>query len=409
MNTKRLRVSVIAAAIAATLPMTALGADDITTLKKEVEQLKQELSNLRTLVQNQNQKAATKEEVKAVQTEVSRVATKSVNLFDTNSMDHLSGYGAIGYTDRRNTSRSFDMASFNPIFHYQYKDLLLFQTELTTAVQPDGSTSVALEYANFNLFLNDYVSLFGGKFLTPVGYFFQNVHPAWVNKFASRPPGFGGAGSAAPESDVGAGVRGGFPLGGTARANYAFYVGNGPRLELNAAGDEIEMVEGEGATTGAGNSKFYGGRFGLLPIPGLEFGASAGTSRLAAPGDLPRRSYNVAGADFAFKRRSFDLRGEYIQQRVGDLATSAAPQGGTWKTWYTQVAYGIPATKWEPVVRYGDFNSPHGDQELRQWGLGLNYWFTANTVGKIGYEFNRGAQGTANDNNRLLLQFAYGF
>jgi hypothetical protein len=300
------------------------------------------------------------------------------------------------------------MVGFNPIFHYQYKDILLFETELETSIQPDGSTEVALEYANFNVFLNDYVSLFGGKFLTPVGFFIQNIHPAWINKFPSKPPGFGVAGGAAPESDVGLGARGGFGLGSSARANYAAYVGNGPRLELNGAGDEIEAIEAEGATSSAGGRKFVGGRFGILPMPGLEVGVSAGMSKIGLAGEGKRR-YAVAGADVSLKLGSFDLRGEYIQQRVGALATSAAPEGGAWKTWYSQVAYRIPSTDWEPVLRYGDFKSPHADQKLRQWGVGVNYWLAANAVAKFGYEFNKGDPGSANDANRLLLQFAFGF
>ncbi len=139
-----------------------------------------------------------------------------------------------------------------------------------------------------------------------------------------------------------------------------------------------------------------------------ELGVSAGTSRLALEGE-GRRSYSVAGFDAAFRRGGFDWRAEYIQQRVGALQASAAPEGGIWKTWYTQAAYRIPSTQWEPVVRFGDFRSPHPDQKLRQWGIGLNYWLAPNAVGKLAYEFNKGEPGTINDADRLLVQFGFGF
>ena len=401
---------VIVAAIAAAFPLAAFGADDMTALKQQLEALKREVSELRTLMQQQTQKAATKEEVKAVQTEVSQVAKEQSSMLGANSIAHLSGYGAMGYADQKNSNGTFNTVMFNPIFHYQYKDLIFFETELETEVEPDGGTNVALEYANANLFINDYVSAFAGKFLSPVGYFFPNLHPAWINKFPSRPPGFGVEGSAAPESDVGVGVRGGFNLGGKPKANYVFYAGNGPRLELSAMGDEIEGVEAEGSTSNPDNSLVYGGRFGFLPIPHLEFGISGAISKVAV--DLPgegKRDYSAAGADASWEYRGLSLRGEYIQQKVDDLATSAAPQGGTWKTWYAQAAYRFPKRGWEPVLRYGDFNSPHADQSQRQWGLGLNYWFAPSAVGKIGYEFNSGETGTTNDDDRLMLQFAYGF
>lgn len=414
MNTTRLRLSVIAAAIAASFPVAALGADDTTTLKQEIEQLKQELSNLRDLVQKQNQEAASKEEVKAVQTQISKVAEEQSKFTEVNSAVHLAGYGHVDFTDRKKANSSFSQVGFNPIFHYQYKDLILFETELEIMANEKGEADVGLEYANLNLFVNDYITVFGGKFLSPVGYFIQNIHPAWINKFPSKPPGFEEEGGAAPITDIGLGVRGGFPFGSTAKANYALYVGNGPRLALNGAGNGIESIVAKGGTTNPSNRKFFGGRLGILPIPGLEFGVSGGTSRVAVEpgGGAPveaNRSYDVLGGDFAYKWKGLDLRGEYIEQSVGDLATSVAPQGGTWKTWYAQAAYRIPSTNWEPVVRYGKFTSPNADQSLRQWGLGLNYWFAPSAVGKVAYEFNHGLADTINDNNRLLLQFAFGF
>lgn len=126
---------------------------------------------------------------------------------------------------------------------------------------------------NLNYFLNDDVTLFGEKFLSPIGYFRQNLHPSWINKFASEPPGFGHDG-ATPSSDVGAGARGGFHFGAM-KAKYALYAGNGPRLELNAAGDEIEAIEAEGATSNPARTLLVGGRFALQPLPSLEVGVSS--------------------------------------------------------------------------------------------------------------------------------------
>ena len=82
---------------------------------------------------------------------------------------------------------------------------------------------------------------------------------------------------------------------------------------------------------------------------------------------------------------------------------SVAPEGGTWKAWYAQASYRIPGTKFEPVLRYGDHKSPHQDQRLKQWGLGLDYWFSASAVAKVGYEINSGEAGTTNDENRLVI------
>lgn len=426
MFSNQFRKRVLVAAIAAAMPLTAVAADNAKSLKQEVEQLKKEVSELRALIQQQRQQAATKqevqqvkkeaatkEEVKQVQNEVKQVKTESEHgeMLTRNSLAHLAGYGAVGYSNRTNDTRGFSMVNFNPIFHYQYKDLVFFETELETSVEQDGSTDVALEYANINFLLGDNLTVFGGKFLTPVGFFFQNLHPAWINRFPSRPPGFGDEGSAAPESDVGLGIRGGFRWGDQ-RLNYALYGGNGPRLELNETGDEIEAIEAEGSTSNPSKRPTFAGRIGYRPMSNLEVGISGGYGKVAVSESgmtEPRRRYNVYGADLEFKHQGLDVFAEYIRQHVGNQDQSVAPEGGTWKAWYAQASYRIPGTKFEPVLRYGDHKSPHEDQRLKQWGIGLDYWFAANAVAKIGYEINSGEAETTNDENRLLLQLGYGF
>lgn len=410
-----------ALALATALPFPASASEDTDSLKQEVAQLRQEVASLRALIKDRLQQGAVKPAAASPGAApdigpLVQVKGESAPAFESNSGVHLSGYGTIGYMHNRNSGDSggssgkFNMVGFSPIFHYQYKDILLFQAEMEIMAQPDGASEFALEYANLNYFLNDNVTLFAGKFITPIGYFFQNLHPAWINKFPSKPPGFGVEGAAAPESDIGAGMRGGFHLAGAMRANYALYAGNGPRLALAESGDEIEAIEAEGATSTSSKkgTTFIGGRIGLLPMSGLELGVSAGTSKVAIMNEATR-DYKVAGADISYRNSGLDLRGEYIRQSVADLAGSVAPEGGTWKTWYAQMAYRIPSTQWEPVLRYGDFKSQHADQKLRQWGLGLNYWITSNAVGKIAYEFNKGESGTSNNTDRLLLQAAFGF
>lgn len=189
-------------------------------------------------------------------------------------------------------------------------------------------------------------------------------------------------------------------------------MGNGPRLELNPAGDEIEMIEASGATGDPDGKKVFGGRVALLPLPRLELGLSAATGKVAVvQGGVAEaaRDYDVFGADAAYQWRGLDLRGEYVEQKISDQAASVAPEGGRWKAWYLQAAYRLAPTQWEGVLRYGDFKTPHADQNQKQWALGLNYWFAPNLVGKMAYEFNKGLAGAPTDDNRWLLQAAYGF
>jgi hypothetical protein len=381
----------------------AVAADDTQALKAEIEALRKEVQELRALVK----KAPPTEEVAALRQEVAKARSEWK---DVASTKHFAGYADAGYTDAKNGSGLFDLARFNPAFHYQYQDLVLLDAELEIAVDEDGGTETGLEFATISLLAHDYAAVYAGKFNSGIGQFRQNLHPGWINRLPSTPVGFGHD-QAAPTSEVGAGVRGGLPLG-PMRATYDLWVGNGPRLELNAAGDEIEMIEAEGATSDPDEKKVFGGRIALLPLPKLELGLSAARGKVAVVTDgtaEAARDYDVLGADAAYQWKNLDLRGEYVQQKVGGLAGSVAPAGGKWKAWYLQAAYRLAPTKWEGVVRYGDYNTPHADQDQKQWALGVNYWFAPNLVGKIAYEWNKGLTGTPNDDNRWLLQAAYGF
>ncbi len=374
--------AMLAAAMAAGFPLAA-AAQETEALKREIDALKRRVE------------------------EVARTASEFRN---AGSTKHFAGYADVSYTDGKRRPGEFDAVRFNPAFHYQYQDLVLLDAELETSIDRDGATEVGLEFATINLLVHDYAALFAGKFLSPLGQFRQNLHPSWINKLPSVPVGFGHDG-AAPNADIGFGVRGGLPVS-SMQLNYAVYVANGPALELNAAGDEIEMIGTEGTAGDADGKKVWGGRLGLLPVPGLEVGLSAAAGKAAAtPGGVAEaaRDYRAQGADFAWQWRNLGLRAEYARQRIADEATSVAPLGGTWKAHYLQGSYRLAPTKWEGVARYGKFRTPHADQNQEQWALGVNYLFAPNVIAKAAYEWNDGLAGTVTDDNRLLLQLSYGF
>ncbi|NNF92429.1 MAG: hypothetical protein HKM96_13655, partial [Boseongicola sp.] len=87
-----------------------------------------------------------------------------------------------------------------------------------------------------------------------------------------------------------------------------------------------------------------------------------------------------------------------------------APEGGEWKTWYAQAAYKFgPQAKWEGVVRFTDYTSPHSDESQEQWAFGVNYLITPSAMVKAGYEINDGLAGEATDEDRWIMQIAYGY
>ena len=103
------------------------------------------------------------------------------------------------------------------------------------------------------------------------------------------------------------------------------------------------------------------------------------------------------------------MRAEFVSQEVDAQALSIAPEGGKWETWFAQAAYQFGDGKWEGVVRYTDFTSPHADDTQEQLALGFNYLITPSAMLKFGYESNDGEPGEMTDADRWIVQIAYGY
>ncbi|MCO6414502.1 MAG: hypothetical protein J5I92_17345 [Thiogranum sp.] len=423
----------VLAVIAALMPVPSIAAGDIDALKETVESLQKQLEQVQKQLKEQEEAAASKQDVQQLQQEVAEASEWR----DPNTLIHMAGYADAGYVDAEGEDGSFTVGRFAPIFHFQYRDLVMLESELEIT-QNDTETDVALEYLTLDYFYNDYVTVLAGKFLSPVGQFRQNLHPSWINKLPSAPPGFGHDG-AAPVSELGIQLRGGFPLG-SIRTNYALYVGNGPELKAEAEGAagetefeyELDGIDAEAFSSDGDGEKVFGGRIGIIPVAGLEIGLSGATGKAtiteleavsidagflggtaedaeAGISNEPDRDYDVYGADFALQWRNLDTRGEYVKSKVGNESSSAVAEGAEWESWYLQAAYRLRPTKWEGVVRYTEFDSPHDSADQDQWAVGVNYLFSNNFIGKLSYEFNDGQNGSTADDDRFFGQMAYGF
>lgn len=344
--------SALLAAVLLLTPLGVMGQSDLERMQARIQSLEQELQEMKALLQQQIDQSASKEEVETLKQQVveTQVAEDEWKTYD--SAVHLAGYGSVSYTDDDTGGDRFNQASISPIFHFQWKDLVLFESEIEMEIAENGETELDVEYVTIDLMLHDYATLIGGRFLSPIGQFRQNYHPGWINKIADAPPGFGHHGGAAPLSNVGFQVRGGFPVpfGEYAYLNYALFVGNGPELELageheegapeEEAGDamaeedeeqEIEMVEAEGSTSDEDGNKVFGGRIGFVPIPNVEIGFSGAFSEVALE-DEADRDYEVLDVDFKGSWRNFRLLGEWVRTEVDDLETSVAPEGHVWES-----------------------------------------------------------------------------
>ncbi len=414
------KVALLATALAflATPAFAQTSSDRIVDLEKQMALLVEQLGELRAELDDSKATAdagdieSLRNEVAAANQAAVKATQSATEWKDATSVTHLSGYASADYVSVENGPAAFAV-NFNPMFHFLYDNKIMWEAELELEIEEDGSTSIGLEYSTLDWFLNDNVTLVAGKFLSPIGNFRQNLHPSWINKLPSAPPGFGHDG-AAPISDIGLQLRGVAPVGSNSKIIYAAYVGNGPKIE--GEDGEIHAVEAEGFASDPDDEMIFGGRVAFLPIPALELGVSGAAGDVAVveadgidiSGD-PTRSYDVFGFDASYRWNNFDLRGEFISQEVGEQALSVAPEGGKWETWFAQAAYKFGDGKWEGVVRYTDFESPHADDTQEQLALGINYLIMPSAMVKFGYESNTGEPGGFTDADRWILQIAYGY
>jgi len=337
---------------------------------------------------------------------------------------YIAGW-AEGMFEARNGSVSTFSASFNPIFLWELTPRLLFESRLE--IEPSGGgTNVNLVYAQLSYLLNDYITLGVGEFFSPSNVFVERFEPQWINKLPDRPLAvYHGI---LPNISVGAEVRGGFPIGPT-RANYAFYISNGP--SLNAFDPRTAGTLDSNSYTDNNDDKAVGGRVGFLPVPGVEVGYGFETAEPGFQGTTFAHVRSlVQSVDLDITRDSDLLKGrinlyaQYAWSKVdhavydpdgslgfGPLAFTSKRDGG-----YALVAY-RPAKvdvdlvrNLEMIFRWDHLSrdpSGLGDPEENRWTLGLDYWLSPSTVVKAAYEWDK-PRGERNK-NALLLQAAMGF
>ncbi len=405
---RRLKDVILAAMLAAFLvgpsPATATELNADANLREAlraqgeiIQQLRDELGRVRE-DQRRNEDRVRALEDQGVNDPTSGVdaayVDRRIEAFQTSDESRLflSGYGKAEFRDSINGGPSTFNAQFNPIMHFRLTDRLHFNAELEFELE-DGETEIELEFAAIDYFITDWMTFTAGKFLTPFNVFGQKLHPPWINKLNSRPLIYAKKDGIIPIlGDVGVMLSGGAPLWNEdSKFNYAVYVSNGPKVEDG----ELEFENAPDVNS----NKAFGGRIGFLPIPNLEVGFSGMSGRAEGRFDL-------IGADFWWQFRGLEVRGEFAR-----LDWQGEDRWG----YYTQAAYALDelfsdptgwsgvAGRFEPVVRWSENLGDGPDRE--QVALGLAYWLFPSVPLKFTYELN----GKSEDNDRYILQFAYGF
>ncbi len=361
----------------------------------------------------------------------------------------LSIYGALaaGYTKiygdrltaangagRPPTPGGFYFGEFSPDFFLVLNNWILLAAEI--AVGADGGASVG-SFAEADFFVTDWLTIIGGRFVAPIGWYNLRINNPWVNKLPADAPGAGPLlwqQVLPPLSLLGVQATGAFYLGcSPIKMEYSVYISNGMNVTPAAAGapvlDELANLENMTNTLNVfTNELALGGRVGFwYPEAGLETGFSALYNGPYIVGGLGN-SISLMAVDFNYRKGGFEARAEYgmtVQQAQPFLTNDITRQG-----FYAQVAYRPIdcSTKLiqnlEFVYRYSyvdfrgldpalltlsSYTTPVDVPVRRQQNeFGLNYYFYPRMLLKGAFQIND-EPGFHLHDNQFLTELAWGW
>ena len=409
--------------------------------RKRIEALEKEVSALNSAnlqaqqTENTLQIAQTQKQVGQIQKTISSQLGPfnfgdRINFFLGQHTFTMVGGVSAGFYFDREAAMNQPVLDFevNPMF--KLNDWIQFYGSIGATVQPGGISNVGPSLANLQIFPAGRefpLELVAGLFDTPLGDWFEDQGPNWVNPFITAPLLYG-AESIAPPEALGLQARGGIRWGKIGQdVDYTVWIDSGPSFEsapgVNAIPNPVigEALNPLTGTNIATNGKGFGARFRLFPLPisedlgRLELMASTYNGKW-----LDGLWYNAWDVGYAYRVGPFRTRGEWAQtyRQMPTLAGAAMYPGccghENREGWYVQFGYflyGIPHpnlgdwleprfNKTEFLVRYSGVNqrailandispvpvfgfngspsvySPHA----REVALALDYWIAPSIV-----------------------------
>jgi hypothetical protein len=361
----------------------------------------------------------------------------TVSIYGTLAAGYSSFQGnaatAANGAGRPSVSGGFYFGEFTPDIFVKLNDWILLEAEI--GIGADGSVSAG-SFAQADFFINDWLTISGGRFVAPIGWYNERLNNPWINKLPGDAPGSGPLlwqQVLPPMAMLGVRAAGAFYLGNSPfKLEYSGYVSNGLNVAPATAGaptiDELANLENMTNTFNVSpNSKAVGGRIGLWwPEQGLAGGISGmhNTDYVTGFDD----AINLWAVDLNYHKDNWDVRLEYgrMDQQSGAFGFDNIRRQG----FHGQIAYRpnhLPngfLQKLELVYRYGyvdfrgidptkldlsTYSTPVDVPVRRQQNeVGVNYWFAPRCVIKFAFQIND-EPGFHLHDNQFITELAWGW
>jgi hypothetical protein len=414
----------------ASTPTPLASKDDLAEFQKRLDELEAKLGAAKE--ESDKSAAATEEKLGTADEDLGALNTQIEEL----KAQLESSEGAIRFVPAGTTSTTFFVennntlryaALFAPHFLWSFYDRALFEAHLDLRVI-DGATGVNLEFAALWFVLTDHLIAGAGKFLTPFGFYNEQIHTTWLNRLPDEPLSVADHVGPSPTHLLGIQVRGAHTIA-RQRLIWTLYAGSAPVAETPAAaaGHDHGGPAPAGPLLATGGLDFdryhrwaLGGRIGYLPVPSIELGYSLHAARVdPVNSTLDKIVVATHGVDLNFNdvvkaiKGTIDAHIEYVLSNARPSERTDWPSDRIRQGYYAQAAYRpseIEArhlSRVEAVVRFDYLDGLAGNKPTKRTTAGLNYWIQPSIVAKAAFQISDPYAG--DNTRRTLFQLAGGF
>jgi hypothetical protein len=358
--------------------------DRLTELERKLEQALQQVQVLNARLAKVEGSATARTEPAALAAKVEALESEVAAISNRPPEDHglaLHGFADVGAgagSKGRPVGGSISSVDFylTPKFGDRVKALI----EMNVEAGPDGSVGVDLERLQMGYIVSDNLTLWGGRFHTPYGYWNTAFHHgAQLQTAISRPKflDFEDSGGILPAHTVGLWGTGTRKIGGGKMA-YDLYIGNSPTIGVSDPAVAGTGTLDPGLRGAANRSATIGGNFsyafGSGGLDGLTLGVHSLSSRVAdnsAQQNITR--VRMSGAWLTYLEGDWEAMGELYRFHNADLRGISHPRPSTASYFQVGRNFGVLT----PYFRYEKTALDQNDSFFAQQTSGQSYHRTS--------------------------------
>ncbi|HXJ09445.1 MAG TPA: hypothetical protein VNH12_08045 [Burkholderiales bacterium] len=388
----------------------ASGDPRVSDLEKKIEQMSERIKQLESGTNTGSKGAAPA----AAQEPAAGTGHMSMQSADQGVPFH--GFADVGGGVRQGGPNGFTTGSLDMYLAPQFSDRVRALFEALIEFDEQGNAGIDLERAQIGYAFRDELTVWGGRFHSPYGYYNTAFHHGQLMQTSIKKPkflDFEDKGGILPAHSVGAWATGKIALG-EGKFAYDIYAANSPSITDNTLNMNNVASRNHNASTGL--------NLGYLALEGrLKAGAHYYRARVVDDSD-PINVTNVsfAGPYAVFDDGVWEAMFEYYGFNNNNVESNTGAPTGKHRSsaWFAQLGRRFGA--WTPYARYEKASL---DQQDNYFALQTNGRSYTRELGGLRYEVNPRAAFTVELNhtkqddptlptpsyNELRIQYAIGF